>query len=128
MKERIAALWLLLLPLTIWAVHFLAVYVVAAIYCAKAVDIGAAIPAIRWIAAAVTVVALGAIGAAIWYGRHCGRYGRYGRQSSGQQTPIAPGSRDQARFVWNVLLLMSALSALAVIYVGSVTLFFGDCR
>lgn len=122
MKQRISLLWLLFLPLTIWAIHFLAVYVVAAVSCAKAVDIGAAILAVRWIAVAVTIVALGTIGATLWYGR------RYRSGAAGQRSANAPGAWDQARFVWNVLLLISALSALAVIYVGSVTFFFGDCR
>ena len=155
MKKRTAnggtnVLWLLFLPLTIWGAHFLTAYVVAAVYCAKSADAGAAIFAIRWIVVAATVLALGAIGACLWHGRRriareTGSYrpnfgagtesGTVGARPTGDRPPpadrpdaSASGAGRQARFAWTGLLSTSALGALAVAYVAGAAFFFGDCR
>jgi hypothetical protein len=110
---RMTVLWLLLLPFAIWGAHFLAAYVVTAIQCAKSSDPAAAILTVRWIVTAITLAALAALVGTLWYGRN------YCRRES---------SADQARFVSAMLLLMSALSALAILYAAAVVFFFGDCR
>lgn len=120
-NTRLSILWLMLLPPGIWAMHFLAVYVVAAVYCAKSSDVEAAITATRVITAVVTVLALAAIAAVAWYGRR-----HYRLPGSARQSATVPG--DQSRFAWGLLLLLCALSALAVICAGAVPFFFGDCR
>lgn len=121
--HRMAALWLLLLPFAIWGAHFLAVYVVTAIHCAKTSDPAAAILAVRWIATGITLLAFAALIATLWYGRRRCRLNNGDSPHSGT-VPII----HQARFVWALLLMMSALSALAMLYVAAVVFFFGDCR
>jgi hypothetical protein len=139
-------LWLLFLPLTVWGLHFLTAYVAAAVYCAKSSNMDAAIVAIRWIVVVATLLALGAIGASLWYGRRriareTGSYSTavesrpVGARPTGDARPASDrpsanesGAPGQARFGWTVLCAMCALGALAVIYVGGAAFFFGDCR
>ena len=117
---RMTVLWLLLLPFAIWGAHFLAAYVVTAIQCAKSSDPAAAILTVRWIVTAITVAGFAALAGALRYGR-----GYCRRESSAD---ASDGSSNQARFVWAMLLMMSALSALAMLYAAAVVFFFGDCR
>jgi hypothetical protein len=176
--HSMTVLWLLLLPFSIWGAHFLAAYVVTAIFCAKSIDAAAAIVTVRWIVSALTFGALAALGAALGYARgrfRAGARAHPGGGSDGTQgslctsrgrrpfvqvfqalrcakpaiataipgfTRLDPGkparksarpdlcrgSLGEARFVWAVLLMMSALSALAVIYVAGVVFFFGNCQ
>lgn len=105
-------LWLLVLPVAAWGLHFLAVYVSAAVYCAKASagGLGGAKLAIM----AATVAALAALGAVAWRARAH-------RRDAGHAQP-------ESRFVGSTVLMLCALSALAVLAVASVAFFFGDCR
>lgn len=107
-------LWLLVLPVAAWGWHFLAAYVSAAVYCAKA-SAGAGLGGARLAVLAATVAALAALGVLAWRAR-----GRYRAGAADR------GSED--RFIGATALMLCALSALAVIAVASVALFFGDCR
>lgn len=121
-SESRQTLWLLAASPTIWAVHFLACYITGAIWCAKAAD-----PAgpIGWVPTAVaiyTAVALAAIGVVTRIGWRRHDYG----------TAAVPHDfdtrADRHRFLGFATVLLSALSAVAVIYVAVVAAFFGSCR
>lgn len=114
-RPRMTVLWLLLLPFTVWGLHFLALYIVTAIYCAKS-DAAQAILAVRWIAAVITLLAIAALAALARTG-----HARWGRG-------VAGANAGESRFLRTLLFAMCALSALAIVYVASVVLFFGDCR
>lgn len=107
-------LWLLVLPVAAWGLHFLAVYVSAAVYCAKT-SAGAGIAAAKIAILATTVAALAALGVLAWRARSRYRGGR-----------VPGGAGD--RFIGDTVLRLCALSALAVLAVASVAFFFGDCR
>lgn len=113
-RQSDRGLWLFVWPVAAWGVHFLAAYVSAAIYCAKA-SAGAGLEAAKLAILAATVVALAALGVLAWHAR-----GRYRRGAASR------ASDD--RFIGATTLMLCALSALAVIAVGSVAFFFGDCR
>lgn len=120
--ESRQTLWLLAASPTIWAGHFLACYLTAAIWCAKA---GVQAGSIGWVPAAVsayTAVALAAIGVvgAIGWRRH-----DYGTAA----VPHDFDTREDChRFMGFATVLLSGLSAVAVLYVAMAALFFGTCR
>ncbi len=113
-RQHDRRLWLLVLPVAAWGLHFLAAYVSAAIYCAKA-SAGAGLDAAKLAILAATIAALATLGVLAW--RAGARYRRG-----------AAGSESEDRFIGTTALMLCALSALAVIAVGSVAFFFADCR
>jgi hypothetical protein len=115
--------WLLGVPVAVWGLHFLSVYVVAAVRCAKAPELAAAtassLATARWTIAAITLAALAV------YGMAAGRgYAGWRRQArrAGETSP------DQERFLGSVVLMLSVLSAVATMLIASVSFFFWDCR
>lgn len=111
-------LWLLAIPVAAWGLHFLGVYVVAAIYCAKSAAFASVSAApfgiVRWVILGATLAALG-IDAAV---------ARRGfRASRGATEPD-----DQDRFLGTVAMMLCALSAAAIVFVAAVAWFYGDCR
>ncbi|MGH8194688.1 MAG: hypothetical protein ACREQ8_09845 [Woeseiaceae bacterium] len=116
-------LGLLASPLAIWSLHFLLAYVSAAVYCARSGDHEAAMSPVRSIVLALTIAALAAVALALRRG-----YRRFARNASLHRHPAAGVQTDPARFFRIMLLWFSVLSAVAIVCVGSVTLFFGNCR
>jgi hypothetical protein len=118
-KGRIS-LWLLAVPVGLWGLHFLSVYVIAAIYCAKAgapeMAAGGPLTTVRGWVAAVTVATL--VGYAL-----AARRGYAGLRSSGRDA----GPHEQ-NFLGAVALMLCALSAAASLFLATVPFFFGDCR
>ena len=116
------SLWWLALAPSIWAVHFLACYLTAAIWCAKAADPGAPITAVRIAIAVYTVVAL--VGIAITF--------RHGHSRHATGTAAVPHDfdtpQDRHRFLGFATLLLAGLSAVAVLYSALVAVWFGSCR
>jgi hypothetical protein len=114
------SLWLLAVPVTAWGLHFLAVYVIAAIYCAKAgtPETAAAGPlaTVRWWVVAVTAATFVAYVLTAWRGYA-------GLRSNGRNA----ASHEQA-FLGAVALMLCAFSAAASLFLASVPFFFGDCR
>ena len=106
---------------TIWAVHFLASYVTAAIWCAKfAGEAGSLAPA-RFAIAVYTVGALLGIGWTGWLG-----YRRGGlRQDTMPHDDPSPV--DRYRFFGSATLLLSLLSGVATLFVAAVILFVETC-
>ena len=131
LRER-ADLWTLLMPPTVWALHFLFCYVVAAIHCAKVGDIRLTAPSggqsfaplgeVRPLVAAGTAVALVliVIGARqAW--RHWG--------STFNDLPHdAATPEDRQSFLGYATLLLSALSFVSVIFIALPAFLIQDCR
>ena len=120
--ERHQSLWLLTASPTIWAVHFLLSYATTAIWCAKWGGPGSSLTSVRIAIAIYTLVALIAIGV-------IGRIGL--KRHTHGETDLSHHSdtpEDRHRFLGFATLLLSTLSAVAVLFAGSVTIFFGTCH
>ncbi|MCG6154611.1 hypothetical protein [Rubinisphaera margarita] len=114
-------LWILFASPTIWAIHLLACYITAAIWCAKFGETDSAFTTVRIAFAVYTVLALAAIGWLGWTG-----YQQHRRVTDktphDDDTPL-----DRHRFLGFATLLLSGLSAIATIYVALVAVFIGSC-
>jgi hypothetical protein len=113
------SLWLLTVPVAAWGLHFLAVYVVTSVHCAKNATLEAAasapVGAVRWLVIAITLTTLAIDALAAWRA-----------QAAAQaRAPKPPG---QDRFLGSIVLLVCALSAAGMIWVAAVVFVFGDCR
>ncbi len=115
------SLWFLIAAPTLWGVHFLLCYATASVWCAKVVGPGGSLATARMTIAVYTALALIAIGIIGWVG--------YRRHSLGaaelphdDDTP-----EDRRRFLGFATLLLSSLSAVAVIYAALVTVFVERC-
>jgi hypothetical protein len=116
------SLWLLTIAPTIWAAHLLLCYVTAAIWCAKFVPAGGALGGIRSAIMWYTAAALIGIAIIGWEGfrRH-----RYGTETTTHDLDT-PG--DRHRFLGFATLLLSGLSAVAVLYAALAAAYFDTCR
>lgn len=119
-SEGNQSLWLLTIAPTIWAGHFLASYITAAVWCAKA-GRGADLGAVRVAVAAFTVAALAGILFTGWRGlrRH-----RLGSASLPHDLDTA---EDRHRFLGFATMLLSGVSLVGVLYVAMPALVFGAC-
>lgn len=122
------AFWMLGVPIVAWSLHFLAAYVVAAVYCARNASLDTAVTtplsAVRWWIAAATVLTLAIT--LVTAGRG---YSALGRRAAWRGNQDGNNDiRDQDRFLASVLLLLCALSAVATLFVTAVAFAFGDCR
>jgi hypothetical protein len=122
LHEKHERLWLLAVSPTIWAAHFLLCYITAAIWCAKFAGRDGSLGPVRWAIAAYTVGAL--CGIAL-NGRSGLRRHRRGTES-GPHDFDTPG--DRHGFLGYATVLLSALSAVAVVFAALVAVFFHDCR
>ena len=114
-------LWTLVAGPLVWAAHFLASYVTAAIWCAKALP-GAPLGTARTALFAYTAVALVAIAWLGWRGwrRH---------RAGGQRPPHDEASvGDRQRFLGQATALLCGLSFVAVVYVALGVVLIGTCR
>jgi hypothetical protein len=122
LAEHHESLWMLVVSPTIWAAHFLLCYLTAAIWCAKAPS---AMTALGWVRSAVlvyTVLALGGILVTGWIGYRAHSYGAASLPHD-DDTP-----EDRHRFMGFATLLLSGLSAVAVIYAALVAVFIETCQ
>lgn len=121
-EEKPESLWLLTVSPIIWALHFLLCYVTAAIWCAKVVTRSASLDGVRTAVAIYTAVALVGILVTAWRG--------YLRHEHG--TAAVPHDfdtpADRHRFIGFATLLLSGLSAVAVVYVALAVVFMETCR
>jgi hypothetical protein len=117
------SLWAMIVSPTIWAIHFLACYIVAAIFCAKAGTPSVDLATIRWWIAGFTVLALGGIAAS---GIQAFRLGHF---VEGKAAPHdADTIHDRRRFLAYATLLLSGLSFVATLFVALPAVFVGSCR
>lgn len=118
MKRERGSLWRLVFAPTVWALHFLLCYVIAAGVCAKRPGDAQAFFEVRVAIATITALALIAIAL---HGRSCLR--RYRAAAS------APAEHaDRQRFLGYAGLILSALSAVAVLYVAAPAFIIDSCR
>ena len=122
LHEKHESLWLLVVSPTIWAAHLLLSYITAAIWCAKFVPRDGSLAPVRWAIAGYTVAAL--IGIAL-NGRSGLRRHRRGTESPPHDYDT-PG--DRHGFLGYATVLLSALSAVAVVFAALVIVYFEDCR
>jgi hypothetical protein len=120
--RREADLWFLIGSPTVWALHFLACYVLAAVHCEKAGMGFASVEPIRVWIIGLTAVALAFVfisGLQAW--RHWG----FGANSPPHDAPTA---EDRRRFIGYAALLISALSFVAILFTALPIFFIADCR
>ena len=120
--EKNQSLWLLTASPTIWAAHFLLCYITASIWCAKVVGAGGSLQSVRVAIAVYTVLALAGIGFLGWNGYRKHSFGNAVLPHD-DDTP-----EDRHRFLGFATLLLSALSAVAVIYAALVAVFIRSCH
>lgn len=128
MRDEVRTLWELTLAPGIWCVFFLVAYVSAAVFCAKAGDPSVRLEPVRaviGVGAAIALVSIAVIGGAAW------RRWRDGQgERDGAQLPVHAddSSQSRARFLDLAIMLLSALSAVATLYVAMPALFIVTCR
>ena len=122
MSEERESLWRLVVSPLIWAAHFMACYVTAAMWGAKQVERTADLTAVRWAVLGYTVVALIGIGLNGWDGWRRHRFG----QEELPHNLDTPG--DRHRFLGFATVLLAAMSGIATVFAGIVALYFHDCR
>ena len=119
--EEKESLWHLTAAPAIWAVYFLLCYATATIWCEKVATPDGSLGTARAAIAVYTAVALAGIGLTGWLG--------FQRRSFGGST--APHdfdtAQDRHRFLGFATLLLSALSAIATLYVALAAFFVDRC-
>lgn len=115
-------LWTLIVSPTIWAVHFLLCYITAAIWCGKLAERSAPLTPVEAAIVGYTVVALAIIGVTGWFGYRDHTRGG-GQRPHDDDTPM-----DRTRFLGFSTLLLSGLSALAVVYAALTVVFLETCQ
>jgi hypothetical protein len=117
------SLWAMIIAPTIWAVHFLACYILAAVFCAKAGAPSADLGPVRWWIAGLTVVALAGIAACAIQAFRLGHF------MEGSTAPHdADTIQDRRRFLAYATLLLSGLSFVATVFVALPAVFVASCR
>jgi len=116
------SLWMLTLAPAIWAAHLLLSYVTGAVWCAKFVDRAGTLGNVRIAVAWYTAIALAGILVVGWQGfrRH-----RHGTETTTHDLDTA---EDRHRFLGFATLLLSGLSAVAVLYAAVAATYFETCR
>jgi hypothetical protein len=122
LPEKHERLWLLVVSPTIWAGHFLLCYITAAVWCAKFAPRDGTLGPVRWAIAVYTVLALAGIA---FNGRSGMRRHRRGTESAPHDFDT-PG--DRHGFLGYATVLLSALSAVAVVFAAFAAIFLEDCR
>ena len=113
---------MLIVAPTIWGLHFLLCYVTAAVYCAKVDAAVAPLGPVRTTVIVLTVLALAGIAMAGWAGYRAHTYG----SASAPHDDDTP--EDRHRFMGYATLLLSGLSAVAVVYAALVIVFIRTCQ
>ncbi|WP_442506049.1 transmembrane prediction [Novipirellula sp. SH528] len=112
-------LWLVVPP-SVWAIHFLASYMTIAIWCAKFADESGDATPVRIAIAAYTVVSLAIIVvmAGLSYRQH---------RKGGNAPHDDDTYGDHVRFTGQATFLLSLLSGVATIFTALVVVFVGSC-
>lgn len=114
-------LFLLAVSPVIWAAHLLLSYITAAIWCAKFVPSDGSLGVVRSAVAVYTAIAFGATLLVAWIGWRMDRL----------DAANPPHDRDTARsrhgFLGFATLLLSGMSAVAILYQAMVVIFIRSC-
>ena len=120
-------LWPLIVAPGIWAAHLLVSYVTAAVWCAKFAGADGALngipAAIAWYTAA-SLVGILLVG---WHGLRRREHSSTS-PGTGPSTDDRDSPEDRRRFLGFATLLLSGLSAVAVLYVAFAATQFTTCR
>ncbi len=120
--ESNQSLWLLIASPTIWASHFLASYLTAAIWCAKFAGPDRSLGNARVAIAVYTLVALVGIGYSGFIGYRRNRFQH-------RTLPLdRDTSEDRHRFLGFASLLLSGMSAIATLFVALAAFFIEKCH
>lgn len=121
LPREVESLWTLFTAPAVWALHFLACYVAAAIFCEKPGFLGADFLTLRAAIAGLTLLSLAVIVvAAVLAWRQWG----FGSVDPPHDDPTR---RDRLLFQGYATLLLSGLSFIAVIFTALPALFITDC-
>jgi hypothetical protein len=122
LPEKNESLWKVVASPAIWALHFLLSYCTAAIWCAKFAAPDDSLGSARTAIAVYTVIALGAVCYIGWRGLQ--------RQSFSDSTTEHDfdSQQDRHRFLGFATLLLSGLSAVAIVYAALAAVFIESCR
>lgn len=122
LPEKSLHLWLIAASPAIWAVHFLVSYAHASVWCFKYAEPGGSLGPVRPAIVVYTVIAITGVTLIGWFGfrRH-----RHGESSLPHDWD---SSEDRHRFLGYATLILSALSAVAILYAATVVAFIGSCR
>lgn len=120
--ERRQSIIILAVSPTIWAAHFLLCYVTAAVWCAKQPTALASLGGVRMAIGVYTVLSLAAIALVGWSGYRAHRFGN-AELPHDEDSP-----QDRHRFMGFATLLLSGLSAVAVVYTALVAVFIETCQ
>ena len=116
-------LWRVIFAPTVWSLHFLVCYIGAAIYCEK-LGREAALDPVRLLVMLATAVGLVLVGLStrgLWRVR--------GRSLTDDDFDYEHNSPEERhRFLSHVALMLSALSAIGMIYVALPVFLLGSCR
>jgi hypothetical protein len=120
--ERHQMLWLLAASPALWSLHFMVCYITAAVWCGKFATAAASLDPARLAIAGYTVVALAAIAVVggIGFRRH--------RLGSAELPHDDDSPEDRHRFLGFSTFLLSALSAVAVVYSALAAVFIETCQ
>lgn len=120
--EKQQSLWRLVAAPALWAAHFMLCYITASVWCAKFTPGSGSFVTVRTAIFAYTVAALLLIARVAWSG--------WQRHTLGNTPP--PHDADSApsrhRFLGFATLLLSGLSAIAVVFQTLPALFIGSCQ
>lgn len=120
--REIESLWTLFTAPTIWAAHFLAAYVGAAVYCAKQQYLPFGFGGVRAFIAIITILALAGI---LLAGYLAWRQWGFGAEDP----PHSGWSREERnRFQGFATLLLCALSFVAVVFTAMPAFFIAECN
>jgi hypothetical protein len=122
LSERRESLWRLAASPAIWAAHFLVSYGTAAVWCAKYALPDEPLTPVQLIIAVLTAAALVPIAIIGWDG-----YQRH-RLPGGRLPHDADTAADRHRFLGFATVLLSGLSAVAILYVSLAVVFIRTCR
>jgi len=121
LPRQVETLWTLFTAPVVWALHFLACYIGAAIFCEKQGFLGNDFNNLRIAIGVVTVLSLGmiALSAALAW-----RQWGFG---TGDPPHDDPTRRDRLLFQGYATLLLSGLSFVAVVFTALPALFITEC-
>lgn len=122
LAEEHESLWEVTASPLVWAAHFMLSYLSAAIFCAKLASIESSLDPVRAAIGIYTVVALLVVG--VVGTRSARRHHRADQGAAHDQD--RPESRH--RFLAFTTLLLSGLSAVAIVYSALATLFIRSCE
>ncbi|MBB6469940.1 hypothetical protein HNQ96_005834 [Aminobacter lissarensis] len=121
LPPEIESLWTLFTAPVVWALHFLACYVTAAIFCAKPGLLGNDFFDLRTLIAGITLLSLAMIVVAALLAWRQWGFG------TGDPPHDDPTRRDRLLFQGYATLLLSGLSFVAVIFTALPAVFLTEC-